>query len=166
MVEEVFSIATVDQPNGGRLGVCQMPGLDDDLEGDLLVIQQWSPAMVLTMTEQHELDEIGVADLGARVRSMGCEWEHLPIVDFGGPGKSSASRWPGLSVRLHDILSNGGGVLLHCRGGRGRSGMIAMRLMVEAGETPDDALQRLRAVRRGAVETEEQRVWAAIDHVD
>ena len=44
--------------------------------------------------------------------------------------------------------------------------MIAMRLMVEAGETPDDALQRLRAVRRGAVETEEQRVWAAIDHVD
>ena len=41
-----------------------------------------------------------------------------------------------------------------------RSGMIALRLMVERGADPDEALKRLRAVRPGAVETDEQRLWA------
>jgi hypothetical protein len=38
--------------------------------------------------------------------------------------------------------------------------MAALRLMVEAGEPPDTALGRLRAVRPGAVETEDQMAWA------
>jgi protein-tyrosine phosphatase len=46
-------------------------------------------------------------------------------------------------------------------GGCGRSGTAALRLMVEAGENPKAALQRLRAVRPCAVETPEQFQWAA-----
>jgi hypothetical protein len=40
--------------------------------------------------------------------------------------------------------------------------MALMRLMVEAGEDAEPALQRLREVRACAVETEDQRAWAAI----
>ena len=38
--------------------------------------------------------------------------------------------------------------------------MAALRLMIEAGEKPDRALVRLRALRPCAVETEEQLYWA------
>ena len=51
-------------------------------------------------------------------------------------------------------------MLVHCRGGCGRSGMAVLRLMVEAGEAPEEALARLRAVRPCAVETEAQMDWA------
>jgi ADP-ribosyl-[dinitrogen reductase] hydrolase len=44
-------------------------------------------------------------------------------------------------------------------GGLGRSGMIAARLLVELGEEPRAAIQRVRAVRRGAIETAAQEAY-------
>ena len=44
--------------------------------------------------------------------------------------------------------------------------MALMRLMVEAGEDADEALERLRAARPCAVEREAQRAWAAIPMFD
>jgi hypothetical protein len=38
--------------------------------------------------------------------------------------------------------------------------MVALRLMIELGEAPDDALARLRVVRSCAVETDAQMAWA------
>jgi len=38
---------------------------------------------------------------------------------------------------------------------------MALRLMVEHGEAPNAALQRLRMVRPCAVETDAQQAWAA-----
>jgi protein-tyrosine phosphatase len=78
-------------------------------------------------------------------------------VDYGVP----AGGWPDVSVDLHAVLAKGGRIVVHCRGGCGRTGMIALRLMIEAGEVLEVALERLRAVRPCAVETEAQRVWAS-----
>ena len=50
----------------------------------------------------------------------------------------------------------GESVVVHCRGGLGRTGLIAVRLLVELGESPVSALVRVRAARPGAVETVEQ----------
>jgi protein-tyrosine phosphatase len=60
------------------------------------------------------------------------------------------------------VLARGGSVLMHCYGGRGRSGMALTRLMVESGETPAAALARLRQVLPEAVETAAQAAWAAL----
>jgi hypothetical protein len=38
--------------------------------------------------------------------------------------------------------------------------MIVLRIMVEFGENPDKALQRLRRIRPCAVETKDQENWA------
>jgi len=51
---------------------------------------------------------------------------------------------------------DGQSIVVHCRGGLGRTGMVAARLLVELGEKPVTALQRVRAARPGAVETVEQ----------
>ena len=50
------------------------------------------------------------------------------------------------------------------RAGRGRSGMIALRLMIAGGERPVAALKRLRAVQPEAVETPGQMNWATGKH--
>ena len=64
------------------------------------------------------------------------------------------------AARAKALLAQGGRVLVHCFGGCGRSGMAALRLLVELGEDPDEALARIRAVRSCAVETEAQMAWA------
>ena len=47
-------------------------------------------------------------------------------------------------------------VLIHCRGGLGRAGTIAARLLIELGTEPGEAIANVRAVRPGAIETDDQ----------
>lgn len=157
---DLFSIATLGLEGGGRIGVCPLPGRHNDLNDDLHTIVDWQPAIVLSLTEMTEMDDMGSSKLGAMLSGHGIGWEHLPIRDWGGLSGENARAWPALSSKLHDALDRGEGVLTHCRGGHGRSGMIALRLLVERGEDADGALRRLRSVRPGAVEAPQQLAWA------
>lgn len=138
-----------------------MPGGTGAYAGDLGAVLAWGPGLVLTMTPEAELTARGAGRLGDDLRAAGIGWRRLPIADFGAPDAVTAALWPAASVEALGVLRAGGRVLAHCMGGCGRSGMAVLRLMVELGEPPQAALARLRAVRPCAVETEDQRIWAA-----
>ena len=140
----------------GRLALSPMPGRDGDYAGDLADLLAWKPALVISLTTQAELD-VTAPRLAADLARNGTQWRHFPIPDYSTP----ATDWPALSPLIHAELANGRRVLLHCMGGCGRSGMIALRLMVEASEDADAALIRLRGVRPCAVETGDQYLWAS-----
>lgn len=109
------------------------------------------------MTQQDELDRKGAGSLGQDLRNEGIDWLHVPVVDFGVP---PTMNWNSLRDRVLADLDRGGRVLVHCFGGCGRSGMMALRLMIAAGEDADAALARLRQIRPCAVETDAQMAWA------
>lgn len=155
-----FRIETLTFGTGARLGICPMPGRGGALLADVSAIFRWGPDIVVSMTEMAEMTRQGMDDLGGLLAAGNVAWAHFPIRDFGAPDK--AGDWPELSARLHAVLDDGGSVLAHCYGGQGRSGMVLLRLMVERGEDPANALARLRAVRPGAVETDAQYAWAAM----
>ena len=166
-------IAAVTPADGhGRIGITLCPGKKDpcgmtgawkrDLDTDLDVIQRWGATAVVTLIEEHEFDMLNVCDLPARVRDRHMEWWHLPIRD----GKSPPARgfedgWAVAGESLRDRLRLGFDVLIHCRGGLGRAGTVAARLLVELGERPDEAIRRVREVRQGALETEDQEAHVA-----
>lgn len=131
-----------------------------DLTMDLAEISQWSPSTILTLMETHELETLGVTGLGRAVRDAGVRWLHAPIRDVDVPDDRFETRWSLLGHLLRQDLLAGRKVLVHCRGGRGRAGMIAARLLVEFGEDPEAAIAQVRAVRPGAIETRAQE-----DHV-
>jgi ADP-ribosyl-[dinitrogen reductase] hydrolase len=64
--------------------------------------------------------------------------------------------WESAGKELRSMLGNGLDVLLHCRGGLGRAGTIAARLLVELGVEPLTAIAKVREVRPGAIETRDQ----------
>lgn len=139
----------------GNLAIAPVPG-----PGEVAAIRDWGPAHVVTLLTDHEIRVLDLPPLDA----LGAMWWHLPIADFGIPAGDTAARWPDVCDALLAGLADGARVLVHCRGGCGRSGMIALRLMVAAGEAPDAALARLRAVRPCAVETPAQLAWAIAAH--
>lgn len=145
----------------GVLGISAIPGLNGSYEDDLLAIHGWGAKVVLTMTEMRELEAVGAGGMAHHMSAMGIEWHHLPVPDWGAPPDGVQRLWPGASAAAHAALDTGGKILVHCRGGCGRSGMAALRLLVERGESARDALVRLRDVRPCAVETDAQFVWAA-----
>lgn len=160
MTIEPFRIFERAAPGGGRLGLCRLPGRTGDLPGDVGVIADWAPALVVSLTETAEMVRYGASGLADRLHAVGLAHLHWPIRDFGVPDRAEPG-WPVLAALLHARLDAGEGVLVHCLGGQGRSGMVAMRLLVERGMPPEAALAAVRAVRPQAVETEPQRRWAA-----
>jgi protein-tyrosine phosphatase len=51
-------------------------------------------------------------------------------------------------------------VILHCRAGIGRSGLVAACLLVMKGVSPEEAVKKVSAARGVSVpETKEQRNW-------
>ncbi len=154
-----FSINDVSAGTG-RIGICPMPGRYGVYRLDIATVKAWRPDLVLTMTELHEMERIGVTNLAGDLAAFGCDWLHLPITDFGVPTGETLADWPAAATRACEILAPGGRVLVHCYGGCGRSGMAVVRILVEMGEPPEMAVARLRAVRACAVETEAQMIWA------
>ncbi|SHI04899.1 protein-tyrosine phosphatase family protein [Marivita hallyeonensis] len=144
----------------GILGISPIPGARGDYAGDVQHLIEWKPSIVMSLVTEVELVTAGAAGLWRDLVDTGTRWEHLPISDFGVPDDAFDEAWPDVSATARRALLGGGRVLVHCRGGCGRSGMVALRLMIEVGDAPEDALTRLRAVRACAVETDDQMRWA------
>ena len=161
-----LQIASLDTPAGGRIGMTFCPGKRDlmamtgpwdrDLQTDLGVINAWGAVALVTLMEDPELALLGVPNIGEMTESFGMAWHYLPIRDVSIPGPVFEGAWEMQGAALRRKLRDGERIVIHCRGGLGRTGMIAARLLIELGETPDRALQRVRAVRPGAVETSRQ----------
>lgn len=93
------------------------------------------------------------------VREAGIVWLHAPIPDVSIPGPAFEMAWKTIGPRLTERLREGGAVVVHCRGGLGRAGMVAAKLITIMGEDPRAAIERVRAVRPGAIETPEQEAY-------
>lgn len=157
-----LKIAEVASPRGGRIGMTFCPGKvqpdalsgtwDRNLDADLAAIQAWGARTVVTLVERHELDALQVPDLGARAEANEMQWLHLPIVDQGIPDAFWERVWKEKAPDLHAILDKDGSVLVHCKGGLGRTGLVAARLLIERGMAPGQAIEQVRYVRPGAIE--------------
>lgn len=160
-IAEPFTISTIALPDGGRIGISHIPGRSGAPDHDIAAIAEWGAAAVVSMTDMAEMQACDCADLGDRLSGRSIAWFHVPVRDLGGPGAASLEKWTGIAPVLHAILDEGGAVLVHCHGGHGRAGMAALRLLVERGWPPEQALRHIRSVRPGAVQTERQYRWAA-----
>ncbi len=153
-------------PGQGRVGITFCPGKTQpraatgawarDLGLDLDAVAAWGAVAVVTLVEAHELGALKVPTLGAEVVARHMDWLHLPIRDASVPGPAFEARWAEVGEGLRARLRDGFDVLVHCKGGLGRAGTIAARLLIELGVAPEEAVRRVQAARPGAIETPEQ----------
>ena len=83
-------------------------------------------------------------------------WFHLPIVDVSIPDERFEQEWDVAGEELRTMLRRRLDVLVHCRGGLGRAGTIAARLLIELGVEPTKRIENVKAARPGAIETRDQ----------
>ena len=152
---EPFAIYQVTGFQGGTVAICRQPMTLAEID----IVSDWVPDIVVTHTTEAEFPTDLFLPIEFQKRSF--EWMFVPIFDFGAPVGDTAKVWEQAAQDLSLRLSQGARILCHCKGGQGRSGMMALRLLVEQGEEPNAALERLRSVRAGAVETDDQFAWAS-----
>jgi ADP-ribosyl-[dinitrogen reductase] hydrolase len=150
----------------GCLGLTLCPGKKDfqrawnrDLEADLRVILEWGASTVVTLLEAHEFEFLKVSRLGERIQELGMRWIHLPIRDVDIPDRRFEEAWRTAGPDIHHRLRNGEKIVIHCRGGVGRSGLVAGLILVERGCAPRTAVAQVRSARPGAIETPAQEAY-------
>jgi ADP-ribosyl-[dinitrogen reductase] hydrolase len=156
-------------PGGGVIGLSHFPGrcgVDGrgrhwrrDVSADLHSICEWGAAAVLSLVEAEEFARYGTPDLGLRVRALGLRWHHLPVPDMGVlAGGGALVQQPELAA-VRAALQSGERVLVHCAAGLGRTGTVVAGLLVVQGSTPQQAIEAVRGVRPGTLETAQQEAW-------
>ena len=148
----------IDGPWPGRLAIAARPRGGDWLEDEM---QGWSRMGVntvvslLTADEEEDLDLAGERETAA---ARGMQFISLPRPDRQVP--VSNSEVMSALQQIESDLSSGDSVVVHCRQGIGRSGLIACALLIAKRLDPTHAVQRISRARGAPVpETKEQRDW-------
>lgn len=145
----------------GHLGMTILPGVHDpgrwnrDLISDLHRLKQhYQTDMLITLLEREEFGRYGVPDFLERVDELGLEMDHFPITDVRTPRKAQFGEYSALIERIVNRLRDGKTVVVHCRGGLGRTGTVVASALVARGYDPDEAIAIVRvsaATARGNV---------------
>ena len=148
----------------GRIGLTIAPGKkgaglegewDRDMDEDLARLREaYGASMLVSLCEPQELAFLRIADLWHRAREVGLQVEAYPFPDGGVP-PSRAWLFPLIDALLW-AASEGRTVVIHCRGGLGRSGLVAACALVARDKPAAEAMAIVRAARRGAIERDVQ----------
>jgi len=151
----------VDGPWLGRVALAARPRGGDWLEDEVAAWHRAGIGAIVSLLKPEEESELGLENEKREAQAQGVEFISLPIEDRGVP--DAETDLTSTLERLDGILSAGRNVVIHCRQGIGRTGLLAACLLISRGSLPKDAIRTLSAARGAPVpETSEQRRW--IDH--
>jgi protein-tyrosine phosphatase len=148
----------IDGPWSGKLALAARPRGGEWLDDEIAGWRREGIGTVFSLLTPEEERDLDIATEPEAAKSHGIKFWSFPIVDRQVPDSENE-----LSQALRTLeaeLEAGGSVVVHCRQGIGRTGLVAACLLVMNGIEPEAAVQRLSAARGIAVpETPEQRQW-------
>lgn len=137
----------------GMLIFTPCPGTQSSgLAESLGTLKQAGAVALVTLMSDAELQENGVAKLGVAVKELGLEWYQLPIEDDQAPDDSFEARLREIRHQLDAVLASNKALAIHCKGGSGRTGLFAARLLIESGMPRSEAIKWVQELRPRAIQ--------------
>jgi atypical dual specificity phosphatase len=130
----------------GMLAGTPQPGVVAPIDHDLILLDRVGITHLITLTET-DMDQDAL-------RRHHLKNTHLPIFDRKAP---STSQMHMLLVRMQRLMDAGEVLAVHCKAGLGRTGLVLAAWMVrDGGLSAEAAIERLRKVNPGFIQSDEQ----------
>lgn len=118
----------------------------------LTELKQAGATALITVMPTGELSDNAVGHLPEECAAQNLEWFHLPVADEQAPGADFDAAWHQHRGRIMALLAAGQPIAIHCKGGSGRTGLIAGQLLVASGLTLEEATAKVRSMRPKALQ--------------
>jgi protein-tyrosine phosphatase len=142
----------------GRLAIASRPRGFDWLEDDPALWRGAGTTSVVSLLEDEEATELGLADEAAVCQKLGLRYSSFPIPDREVPDQQD--EFFDLIEELVQQLLLGERLVIHCRQGIGRSGLVAAAVLNSFEMPLQECLERISLARGVPVpETKQQRDW-------
>ena len=158
----MISISWIPIGKKNLLGVSQFPGKNlqnifdlSSFSNDLQIIKKQKVKIVVSLLPDKEKNKLGLDDFIWSKEEV--EYIQFPIGDFSVPPKKKFNELKKLISFIKENLVLSKHVLIHCNGGKGRSGMIAALVLKAMKEK--DPIKKVGENVVGAIETEEQETF-------
>src|SRR6266852_3083596 len=135
----------IEGPWPGRLAISPRPRGGEWLEDEIRAWSQSGTDVVVSLLTRDEMTDLDLSNEAELCRASNISFISFPIEDLGVP----ASRGDALNLitEVECLLVEGHNIVIHCRGGIGRSGLLAASLLVSSGIEPEEAIRRVSAAR-------------------
>lgn len=118
-----------------------------DIKTSLQQLKAAGAVAVISLTPDSEMQQLHVNDIPALCRELGLGWFHCPIEDDQAPGSLFAVNWQVAAPQVHQWLRFGDKIAIHCKGGSGRTGLLAAQILLELGLDKTEVKTRVQALR-------------------
>lgn len=141
----------------GTLSVMAKPVSGEWIEDEFIGLKRLGINKVVCLLEAFEKIEVGLGLEEELCVKNGIGYSFFPIPDRGLPDTQKAIKFV---EELYQEICSGVHVVVHCRAGIGRTGIIAGAILVQSGCSAKEALSLISSARGVQLpDTEEQEHW-------
>lgn len=138
--------------SGARFIFTPCPGTKDTSLSDAFdTLVEAGADAVITLLTNDELEALSVPTFSSEAAQKNFDWYQLPIEDECEPAKPFQQAWANAKDALMALLKDKKTVAIHCRGGSGRTGLMAAILLLETGENWNEVQSVIQSVRPRAL---------------
>lgn len=146
----------LEGPWPGKLALEARPRGGDWLDDELAQWRRAGVDEVVSLLTPEEENSLELRQEAQTTKKFGMQFTSLPIQDRHVP--ESEIRLEETLARMNRELFSGRNLLVHCRQGVGRTGLVAACLLIKNGMSPGAAVDAVSATRGLPIpETQEQR---------
>jgi len=146
--------------NGAKLILTPCPGSKGtSLASSLAMFKEVGSAMLLTLMFDKDMANNDITSLPQLCEENNIAWLQLPIIDDGVPCDIFECLWKKHLNAILAVIAKQGTITIHCKGGYGRTGLVAGLILLCYGMTAEQAMLKVQNVRPNSLKNERQFIY-------